>query len=334
MDILIKVKSGFIVNSNMKTFALLLVIASFFLVGFSHEKTTDKKLMKEAQTALAAADYEKAFSLYSLAVKKEKNHLAEFTLGLFYRNGWGRPIDDAAACQWFEKSAAGGIPVGQHFTGLCLVKGVHRSADPAAAAVWFQKAAKAGHDQSLCNLGNLSMTGNGVPKDPKKALELCYRPAEQGVVPAQVWMGKFFLEGDESIRDVKQAYAWFDAAAQKNEPEALYYSGVIVGRGLFEGHTPLEARKLFEQAASLWYVPAYFPTGKLHFNAEPDPETKALSPEDLALAYLWLTATVKRSTNPAELNESKKMLDQIRAVMPATWLPELDRKVAKHLENH
>lgn len=318
----------------MKTFALLLFVASFFLVGFSHKEITDTKLMKEAQTALAAADYKRSFSLYSLAVKKEKKHLAEFSLGLFYRNGWGRSIDEKAACQWFEKSAAGGIPVGQHFAGLCLEKGVHRPADPTAAAVWFEKAAKAGHHQSLCNLGNLYMTGNGVPKDPKKALELCYSSAQQGAVPAQVWMGKFFLEGDESIRDVKQAYGWFEAAAQKNEPEALYYLGLIVSKGMFEGHTPLEARKLFEQAASLWYVPAYFQTGKLHFNADLDPETKALSPEDLALAYLWLTATTKRSKNPAELDESKKTLDQIRAVMPETWLPELDQKVAKHLADH
>ncbi len=318
----------------MKKFILLFLIAACPILGNAKASPNDSPLMKKAQVALSATDYKKAFALYSRAAKEQKSPLAHFTLGLFYKLGWGRPVDEKAACEWFEKSAEGGIPAGQHFTGLCLEQGVHRSVDPAAAAVWFQKAAEAGHEQSYCNLGNLYMIGNGVPKDPKKALELCYQSAQKGALPAQVWMGKLYLEGDESIRDVKQAYFWFEAAAQKKDPEALYYLGVIISKGMFEGHTPLEARKMFEQAAALWYVPAYFPTGKLYFNAEPNPETKALPPEDLALAYLWLSVTMKQSKNPAELDEARKMLEQILAVMPKTWLPELDHKVAQHLTSY
>lgn len=313
---------------------LLLFIANLTLSANCLAAADNAQLMQKAQAALSAADYPTAFSLYIQAEKEESNFLAQFTLGLFYQLGWGRAVDEQAACTWFEKSAHGGIPAGQHFAGLCVERGVNGPADPVAAAHWFTQAAAGGHDQSLCNLGNLYMTGKGVAKDPNKALELCYRSAQQGVVPAEVWMGKFLMEGDESIRDVKQAYGWFEAAARKNEPEAFYYLGVIMRKGMFEGHTPLQARNMFEQAAALWYVPAYFPTGTLYAHAEPEPKTKSLSAEDLALAYLWLSATLKRSTDPAELADAKVMLAQIQRVMPKSWRPELDQKVATHLKGH
>jgi len=44
-------------------------------------------------------------------------------------------------------------------------------------------------------------------------------------------------------------------------------------KGSSQGHTPQKARQMFEQAAALKYVPAYFQTGKGFYTAEPDPLT-------------------------------------------------------------
>ena len=38
--------------------------------------------------------------------------------------------------------------------------------------------------------------------------------------------------------------------------------------------------------------------------------------------------------NAAEAASAAEMLDQIRTVLPATWAPELDEKVARHLAEH
>lgn len=301
----------------------------------ANAQTDNTQIMKDAQAALAAGDFEKAFARYHAAANDDKNALAQFSLGLFYQNGWGRTVDKAIACQWFEKAAQGGIPTAQHLTGICFEEGMHRPADPAAAANWFQKAAQVGHTHSYCHLGNLYMTGKGFPKDPIKALELCHPAAQQGAIPAQIWMGKFYLQGDATIQDIQKAYRWFEAAAQKQSPEAFYYLGIIMDKGLSPGHTPQKARQMFEQAAVLKYVPAYFQTGKHFFDAKPDSATNQLSAENLAKAYVWLSATVQRSENPEEIHAAKEMLQQILAVMPATWLAELDHKVAQHLlENH
>ncbi len=303
-------------------------------VSGAKEQTSNSLVLKNAQDALASGNYEKAFSGYHDAAVHDNNALAQFSLGLFYQNGWGRETNSVLACQWFEKAAQSGVPTAQHLTGVCFEQGTHQLEDPIAAANWFQKAAQAGHIHSYCHLANLLMTGRGFPKDPAKALELCHPAAQQGSIPAQIWMGKFYLQGDSVIRDKQEAYRWFATAAQKQAPEAFYYLGLILQTDLSTKHAPKEIRQMFEQAAALKYVPAYFQAGKHFYHAEPDPETNQLSAEHLAKAYLWLSASIQRSGNSEEITAAKVILEQILAVMPQTWLAELDQKVAQHLQEN
>jgi len=291
-------------------------------------------VMQDAQKALASGNYEEAFNQYHDAAVQGNNALAQFSLGLFYQNGWGRKIDPVIACRWFEQAAQGGIPVAQHLTGVCFDEGIHQPENPVTAAHWFQKAAQAGHLYSYCHLANLLMTGRGFPKDPVKALELCHPAAQQGSPPAQLWMGKFYLQGDPAIRNKQEAYRWFAAAAQKQAPEAFYYLGLIMQSDSSGKHAPPEIRQMFEQAAAFKYVPAYFQAGKHFYDAKPDPETGQLSAEHLAKAYLWLSATIQQSQDPEEISVAKSLLQQILAVMPETWLAELDQKIAQHLQGN
>ena len=303
-----------------------------FSIAKADAGLTNAQVLKEAQAALASGDYEKAFAAYQVVAENNENTLAQFSLGLFYQNGWGRTKDEVTACQWFEKAAKGGIPTAQHLTGTCFERGIHHPASSETAAIWYQKAAQSGQSHAFCNLGNLYMTGQGVPKNPIKALELCHPAAQQGSVPAQIWMGKFYLEGDHSVRDYKKAYQWFELAAQKQSAEAFYYLGIIIRQGLLPEHSAQKAQQMFEQAAALKYVPAYFQTGKGFYNAQPDPETNQLSAEHLAKAYLWFSAAIQQSEDAEEITEAIQILKQVLAVMPKTWLADLDSKVTQHIE--
>ncbi|SDU16393.1 tetratricopeptide repeat protein [Nitrosomonas ureae] len=326
-------------DRNMKKALWALLCAVTFLSEAWADKVngvdapaSDHPTLQDAQDALASGNYAKAFNGYHNAAVQDKNALAQFSVGLFYQNGWGREIDPITACRWFEKSAQGGIPVAQHLAGVCFDEGIHHVKDPAAAAYWFRKAAQAGHHYSYCHLANLLMTGRGFPKDPVKALELCHPVAQQGSPPAQLWMGKFYLRGDPAIRNKQEAYRWFAAAAQKQTPEAFYYLGLIMQSDSSANQAPSEIRQMFEQAAALKYVPGYFQAGKHFYDAEPDPGTGQLSAEHLAKAYLWLSAAIQQSQNPEEISVAKSMVQQILAVMPETWLAELDQKIAQHLQ--
>lgn len=313
-------------------FGALFIVFAFLAGTASYADSINTKGMKEAQKAMAAGDYDKAFKEYSRIAKEGKNPLAHFSLGLFFENGWGRPVDRGEACKHFKEAAQGEIPAGAHWYAECLEDGINGTPDPGQAAIWYEKAVELGHSLSLCSLAELYMTGRGVPGDPQKALELCQIPAQQASVSAQVRWGKFYLKGDESIRDYQAAIRWFEYAAERNNPEARYYLGVIVRDGHAGTMKPGTGRYFFELAASQGYMPAYFQTGKLYFNAPVDPKTGWLSEDDLAKAYLWLSTAVKRSEDREELAGAEEMLKKIKEVMPKTWEPELDHKVAHHLD--
>ena len=84
-------------------------------------------------------------------------------------------------------------------------------------------------------------------------------------------------------------------------------------------------------AALRGYLPAYLPTGELYLNAPPDPETGEPDAGNLAKAYLWLSAASRRLQDEHDLARARTLLDQVRAIMPATWAPDLDAKVEVHL---
>jgi TPR repeat protein len=313
-----------------KPFLVPLIISVAASLSPAQARADLSDALKEAQAALSAGQYDEAYPLY-LRSAREDNPLAQFTTGMFHQLGWGSlPVDPATACTWFEKSAQGQIPTATHYLAECYEQGIGRPADPAEAAIWYERAASMGYAVSLCALGNLYMTGDGVEKDPRKGLLLCKQAAEQGAVPARVQVGRYLLEGDDSIRDPAAAHDWFESA-EAVSAEAQYYLGIIHRDGLGTEKDTDEARLWFEQAASAGYLPAYFPTAKLYFEQSPDYASQPPSADDLAKTYMWLSATAMSSQDPFELEQARAMLGEVKAIMPTSWVPTLDERVAAHL---
>ena len=315
----------------MKRAGVLVVILSVLFVCDSAWAGNNLSAdLRKAQKALAAEDYEKAFAEYIKVAEDKNNPLAQFSVGMFYENGWGRPADPNQAYGWFEKAALGGIPAAQHRMGDYLAEGLCCKADPAQAALWYKKAAAGGHTISLCSLAELYMTGEGVEKDPNQAIALCGEVAQKGSVPAQVRLGRFFLEGDESIRDYAKAHHWFETAAQCESAEAKYYLGVMYRDFADTGGAQEIARYWFESAASQQYGPAYLPTAELYLGAPVDPNSGVLAGGDLAKAYLWLSAAGRGAEDLKDKARANELLAEVNDVMPASWKPKLDAKVEAH----
>lgn len=285
-----------------------------------------------AQQALAAGNYIRAYDQFLYFAEHDDNPLAQFTVALFYDFGWGRPADPVLACQWHERAAGGEIPQAQVRLAECLLNGVHRTADPAAAAEWYRRAAENGIPMALCELAKIYIAGQGVVKDQKEGLALCRSAAEQGIAKAMTQLGRFYLEGDDEIRDFGLAFDWFSRAAESRSVEGMYYLATMMRDGLVINGSPEAARFWFESAAAAGYVPAYYPTARLYYLAEGDPETGVIAAEDLAKLYMWLQLTIKRSGDDAELAEAKKMLADVVQLIPDRWLTELDEKIAQHIK--
>lgn len=315
---------------------IIFIVVIVCLTGCSHiakQGTGESDEMKAAQIALRASDYEKAYKHYSEANTKYNDPLAQFTLGNFFRNGWGRTTDASAACKWFGKSAQGGIPFAQHLFGECLEKGVHQKADPLMAAHWYLEAAKGGHSVSNCHLGGLYMTGAGVDKNPKKALDLCAAATSNSTM-AMLWMGRFYLEGDASIKNNTQAWRWFKQAAEYRKSEGFYYLGLMLESGLVNDSSVEAALSMYQQAAEKGVIKAYYPTGKLYFQSRHNPESDLPVAEDLAKAYMWLAAAKRMVKDEAQLKSTEALLQELLKVMPDTWMKTLDERVDKHLKEN
>ncbi len=290
------------------------------------------KQLQAGQRALAAGDYASAHREY--ARYASDNPLAQFTLGLFEREGWGRPADPAAACRWFDKAAHANVPAAQQFLGDCLAQGVGRPVDGAAAVKWYLSAADKGVAIALCNAGELYISGKIVGRDVPKGLTLCARAAQADSSPAMVLLANYYREGTQVPQNLALARYWYDQAAQRHDREAQFRLGLMLSEG--EGGPADIAQALFwlEHAAAEGYAPAYLPTAILYANAPVDAQTGALAAQDLAKIYMWNSAARARTTNPAQLAEIARIETLLDAVMPAQWKNDLDRKVADHLAKY
>jgi TPR repeat protein len=309
----------------------LLFISALLLVAANTTNADISREVHRAQKLLASGDYEQAFEEYQRVAREKNNPLAKFTIALFYDQGWGRPVDPVKACQWYEKAAQDGqLPGAADALGRCFEEGIHGDVDHKQAAVWYQKAADMGLHYSLCHLGALYISGQGVAKDTSKGLALCQQSAEQGSVPAMLRLGDLYLNNDV-LKNYESALHWFSSAASYRSVEGQFYLGVMLRDGLGIDKNPTVAREWFEEAASKGHVPAYFETATLYFNAPANPETGLWFENDLAKAYLWLSAAQQASEDNAQRKQASEMLEKVRKVMPDAWAEELDAKVQAHL---
>jgi uncharacterized protein len=314
--------------------AMILIIAALTGILFSpatqseQPQTDIRTPLSEAQQWLTEGDYQKSYAAFLSHAQTQQNPLAQFTLGLFHQHGWGMATDNVQACQWYEKAAEKGVPAASHFLGECYRDGLHKPVDYAAALRWFHEAVGLGHIVSLCSMAELIMQGKGAPKDPQKALNMCQQAASAGSVNAQLQLGQLYLHDDVSTRNPLLATQWFSHAAEKGSLEAYYYLGRIHENDLNDHATALS---WYEMAASQGHLPAYFPTARLYFNAPVADQTQMPTAENLAKAYLWLSATRQLSQDSSELHAVESMLKKVEQIMPASWHKALDQKISQHI---
>lgn len=315
---------------NRFLLSIFLLLAGHELV-FAVESKTWIQDIKAAQIALGVKDYKTAYKLY--LNKSDTNPLAQFSLGMFHQNGWGRKPDKVAACNWFEKAAYSHVPAAEHFWGDCLAQGIGRTVDILAAISWYRKAASHGHMISQCSIADYYIQGKGVARDVGKGIKLCSQVAQTNSPPAMLKLARYYAKGEYIPQDLANARYWYQQAAELHAAEAQYQLGVMLSQG--EGGKPDLHAALFwlETAASEGYAPAYLPTAILYANEPVQATTGALAPEHLAKVYLWTSAAKVRGS-PEQIVEAKKIEAQVLSVMPDEWRINLDKQVAEHLAKY
>jgi len=282
-----------------------------------------------ASAALSRSDFDAAYDIYRRHAPR--NPLATFMLGMMHEHGWGRPKDDAVACDWYAKAAAAKVPAAEDRAAACLLRGAAGSDAARRALDLYMRAAAGGHLISLCSASDLHIAGRGTPKDVEGGLRLCAQAAQAGSPPAMMKMASYYRDHPDVTPSPEAARFWLQQAAERGLNEARYRLAIMLSQG--EGGAPDVPAALhwMESAAAEGHAPAYLPTATLYASLPPRPDSGLPAPEHLAKVYLWASAARSRLADPHLLAGAGRLMDQALVLMPASWRPTLDGQVAEHL---
>jgi len=306
-----------------------------FAAGRNAIRRKDKSLARGFE-ALDNGDYPRALQLLTTAYDKIGYEEAGVALAKMHLYGMGTPKSTEQAVRWLRKVTDARFDpsvdimkfdpkdpqmMSARVEAAFMLARIHErgigtARNPAEALKWYGKAVDYGFVPARNVLGQACLTGYGGA-DPRKALDYLRSAAEQGYVPAQYNLAKMYYNGDGGQpRDLKQAGAWFNAAAKAGYPGALFAAGRMVDLGegvpadqkraivyykeaavkgdrdaefalatfFYDGEVveknPATARRLFEAAARQGQVDAMFNLGAMTMNGEG-------GPADLGTAYVW-----------------------------------------------
>ncbi len=172
----------------------------------------------------------------------EKNDARAMTLlGELYSNGFGVPLDERKAVQWYRLAADRG-----DLFNISRRAGLH---DRAEAARLFASAAKLGHAAAAYDLGLLYLEGQQFPQDFSRAAELFRAAAQQGNSEAQYALATLYKDGKGVEKDPVEAARLLAAAAIAENPDALVEYAIALFNGTGVTKDESKAAALFRKAA-------------------------------------------------------------------------------------
>ena len=142
--------------------------------------------------------------------------------------------------------------------GLMALKGDGVPKNPAKAIDCFRRGAELGHVDCQFNLAVCHLEGEAVPRDMAMAHQWMLKAAEQGYAAAQYNLGAMLMQGAMGTRDAAVAISWWNKAAEQNEPNALYELGQCLRMGEDVARDELMAISCYRRAADLGHRQATF----------------------------------------------------------------------------
>lgn len=141
------------------------------------------------------------------------------------------PSADQALTDLTHK-AESGDPQSQFELGRRYFNGEGVQKDPAKAVEWFRRSAEQGNAKSKGWLGILYVQGVHLPREAVKGLELLRQSADEGDARAQGFLGLLYQVGAEVPLDLAKAVDWTRKAAEQGDSLAQAQIGDMYERGI------------------------------------------------------------------------------------------------------
>jgi len=91
---------------------------------------------------------------------------------------------------------------------------------------------RSGSSMDQFELAHSYRTGQGIPKDSRKAFAWYKKAADRGHTGAMTELGRMYLEGLGVHRDYQKAFEWFQRGAMFGNPQAQFNLGLLYFNGL------------------------------------------------------------------------------------------------------
>ena len=233
----------------------------------------------EKNTEQASEHFKNAFTGFFHLEQNSHDDKLQYRLGQMLHTGTGTAKDDAAAADYWERSAKLGNVNAQYALGkLWLESG---TGDPEQAVAWITKAADAGNAAAQYALAKLYRDGEYVGRDIEKAVELFTLSAEQKNEYAAYQLGRFYLSGEDIPKDVESAMKWLTLSAEAGNQFAQYALAKLYLAGEDVPQDICKAVDMFTLAADQKNQFAQYQLGKLYLSGEH-------LPKDVETAIHWL----------------------------------------------
>ena len=147
--------------------------------------------------------------------------VAQYNLGVMYRDGLGTSKNYETAAEWFERSARQGHEFAQYNLGVMYRDGLGVTQNYKKAMAWLFLSSEQGNAAAKYNIGAMYHFGTGVKQNHKMAFKWYLRGAELGDEDSQYNLGWMYATGQGVKQDKASAYMWLEIVAVKGDSQAI-----------------------------------------------------------------------------------------------------------------
>lgn len=211
----------------------------------------ERKAAELYQKAANAGNLNAEYKLASYIIQKDKEKLPEavkimehlvevgfpdavYALGTLYYTGTGVEEDFAKGADLIKKAADMGDPRAQDLLGRWCSDGELYKPDYESAVHWFEDAAKKNYAPAQVNLGKLYLEGKGVPQNIFEAANLFYMAGMDGYVEGMQCLMQCYRQYYVPVYgdgDNGTDIAWLEKAASFNFQVPMYKLGLAYLEG-------------------------------------------------------------------------------------------------------
>jgi uncharacterized protein len=165
-------------------------------------------------------DTEKAITMI-LPLAQKGDAMAQNALGVLYlgkEDGGANPNPNyPEALKWIRKAVAQKFPAAEGNMGNLYLSGNGVPKDAKKAIRWYQLSSDHGDEEGLAHLARMYQLGEGVAKNPRKAVELYQQAIKRGSLNSLRNLGAMYATGDGIPKDLAEAGRLFQAASDKGD---------------------------------------------------------------------------------------------------------------------